>query len=612
MSDQCKSALAPDQSLCAVTHCTAYRETSAMAKYCKCLSYDGSLIPGCTPQGSNFPVEAYNCVNKTTKERRAIKQNECQDLRDQNRDWSWEACFCCCSCFAWGTQITVAPGKRLIVQTIQQGDPVLTSTVEVVNGKPKLNWISRSVTFSDGMAPRADQSAVLLQYGDQGEMTVTLDQPMLMADGRFKSADRLTVNDNLVDREGKPVKLHAVVLGKFTTGFHALTTQNFSEHDTALWCLEANGVVAGDHLVMAMQDDERVKARFVEGHDDLPRIGSVAYAKAHKGGSSTAQLDAKARLIANDAFIPLDEIRNATSPVPYGSSPYMTQKQAGDVALNGTFRSLGETYLVPDFDHLKALFKAFYPKVNFCLNWQDLNPNQFAFNTYCQNTVYLSGQLLRLHGLHKQGLALIMAQGVARFEKSQLTNDSDLNCTGLADYIGTNGVLQTVFYGSWGDWVNPGYQQVMALFTLIEPINQEGHEKCATPSIPCRLDSMQAAIIGEPLPACAGGPVMHSLELDTASWTRFEGALAIRASFNQRLNPILAKVARNYRVTVEETPVYVTLVQMDQSVPWEVWLIFDEPLGAEGLTTLTVSDIRSDNGSTLNPDASSVTVEGTP
>ncbi|MCD7041274.1 hypothetical protein LRQ11_30465 [Pseudomonas sp. MAFF 311095] len=557
-------------------------------------------------------METSNCYNSVTKEQRNITQMACQLLRDEDRNWWWSACFCCCSCFAWGTQIRVATGEYRIVQTIQQGDPVLTSTVAVVNGKPKLNWVSRPVTFSDGMAPSPGQPAVLLQYGDKGELVVTLDQPMVLADGRFKAADRLTLDDKLVDREGKPVKLHAVVLGKFTVGFHALATNDFSQHDPSLWCLETNGVVAGDHLVMAMQDDERVKALFVKGHDDLPRIGSAAYAQTHKGARDTAQLDDKARMIANDAFIPLDEMRNATSPVPYGSSPYMTQKQAENVLINGTFRSLGETYLEADFKYLRTLFNGFYPGINFYLNWQDLHPNQFAFNAYGQDTVYLSGQLLRLHGLHKQGLALIMAQGVARFGKSLSSDDAGLNCTGVADYIGANQVLQTVLYGSWNEWVTPGYAQVQALFALIDPANQIGHEKCATPSIPCRLESMEAAIVGWQLPACAGGPVPHSLELDSASWGRFEGALAILASFNQRLNPVLAKVPRSYQVRVGETLVPVALVQMDQSRPWEVRLIFDEPLAAEGPTTLTVRDIRSDNGSTLNPDASSVTVEGTP
>ncbi|MFC6299981.1 hypothetical protein GNF76_19145 [Pseudomonas sp. CCM 7893] len=612
MTDQCKENLEPGQSLCAVTHCESYRQSSTMARWCKCKNWDGTPIKDCTPMGGNFPVETYNCYNKTTKERKNITQDECQALRDANKDWSWQACYCCCSCFAWGTRITVAPNQYKIVETIQTNEPVLTTTVEVVDGKPKFNWESRTVTFSDGMVPAPFQPAVLLQYGDLGELTVTLDQPMLLSNGSLKSADRLTLDDQLVDRDGNPVKLTAVLLGKYTLGFHALSTQDFSSENFVERYLETNGVIAGEHMVTAMQDDDALAKRFVKGHGSLPRIGSTAYAKTLKGSSGNAQLSAQAREIANEAFLTMDELINSVSVVPYGASPYITQKQAVDVAVNGTFRSMGETFLVAEFGYLKKLFKTFYPDINFFLNWEDVHPNMFAFNAYGQDTVYISGQLLRLKDMYKQGLALIMAQGVGRFVKVSYTDDSGLTCTGLADYFGTNEVLQTVFYGSWGEWVNPGFMQIKKLFALIEPANRVGHEMCSTPSIPCRLESMDAAIIGMPLPPCAGGPVAESLKLESATWTTYEGALAVLVNFSHRLNPLSAKVPANYRLTADESPLPVALVQMDSNVPWQVWLIIDERFKPAGQAILAVQDIRSDNGSTLDPDASSVTVGGTP
>ena len=618
MADQCKQSLEPGQSLCAVTHCESFRETSTMARWCKCKTWDGKPIPDCTPMGGNFPVETYNCYNKSTGERKNITQNECQDLRDKDRDWSWEACYCCCSCFAWGTRITVAPDTYRIVQTIGLGDPVLTTKVEVVGGKPQLTWVSRAVTFSDGMAPAPHQPAVLLQYGDQGELTVTLDQPMLLANGLLKAADRLTTDDQLVDRDGNSVPIHAVVLGKYTIGFHSLTTQDFAQDVHAEWFLETNGVIAGDHMVLAMQDDDAVAARFVKGHSDLPRLGSKAYANARQGTSGNALLTSDAREIANEAFLSMDELINGSSPVPFGSSPYMTQKQAADVAINGTFRSMGQTLLVHDFEYLAKLFKAFFPKVNFYLAWEDTHPNMFAFKAYGQNTVYVSGQLLRLEGMFKQGLAFIMAQGVARFESASYTNDSGLVCTGLADYFGANQILQTVFYGSYGTWVNPGFDQIKLLFALIDEVNRIGHEMCSTPSIPCRLESIEAAIIGMPLPPCAGGPIPHSLKLDSANWTMHEGAVAVEASFSHRLDLTAAKDIGHYRLTYQDDtlprsiPIPLALVQVDIGDPSRVWVIIDGHPTFKGPVTLSVRDLYADNGSTLDPDASSVIVGGTP
>ncbi|WP_152974399.1 hypothetical protein [Pseudomonas asplenii] len=575
-------------------------------------------MPDCTPMGGNFPVETYNCYNKVTKERRNITQGACQDLRDANRDWSWEPCYCCCSCFAWGTRITVAPDTYRIVQTIGLGDPVLTTRVEVVGGKPQLMWVSRAVTFSDGMAPAPHQPAVLLQYGDQGELAVTLDQPMLLANGMLKAADRLTTDDQLVDREGRPVPLHAVILGKYTIGFHSLTTQDFGQDVSAEWFLEANGVIAGDHMVLAMQDDDTVAARFVKDHHDLPRLGSKAYAEGRKDCSGNALLTRQAREIANEAFLSMDELINGTSPVPYGSTPYITQKQAANVAVNGTYRSMGQTFLVHDFEYLAKVFNAFFPKINFYLAWEDTHPNMFAFQAYGQSTVYVSGQLLRLEGMFKQGLAFLMAQGVARFESASYTNDSGLVCTGLADYFGANQILQTVFYGSYGTWVNPGFEQIKKLFALIDEANLIGHEMCSTPSIPCRLESIEAAIIGMPLPACAGGPVPYSLKLESAKWTTREGATAVEASFSHRLDLIAAKDVANYRLTHQHgapegnVQIPLALVQLDINDPSRLWIIVDGHVSGKDPVTLTVRDLYADNGSTLDPEASSVTVGGKP
>lgn len=606
----CQSNIPPGGVICTENHCGTYRQSSVMKQECKCLRWDDKPIPDCTPRGANFPVETGECYNSQTGQREVTTMQTCLDRRDKDRNWSWRACYCCCSCFAWGTRITVGPDTYRVVQSIALGDEVLTTKVTIVDGKPQLNWVSRAVTFSDGMAPSSNQSAVLLQYGDAGELVVTPDQPMLMADGTLKSADRITTDDYLVDHYGAPIKVAAAVLGKRTVGFHSLTTQDFNGPLHPEWFLETNGVVAGDHMVLAMQDADEVAAMYAKGHDDLPKIGTDDYAaNARDAYSINAALSAEAREIATQDFIPLDELLTAHSPVPYGSTPYVTQKQAHDIAVNGTFRGLTETFLVNEFNYFTSLFKAFFPKVNFYLNWEDLNPNMFAFDAYGQQTVYMSGQLLRLNGMFKQGLVMMMAQGVARFQGTSITNDYGLQCTGPSDYNGANQVLQTLFYGDYMPWAFAGYQQIKALFSLINPENRIGHEVCATPSIPCRLETIDAAISGLQLPPCAGGPVIGALKLESAAWTNYENALAIKVEFNLRLRVSSAVTPRNYQLSDKmNSAVVIGLVQVDANDPSASWLIIDGDKPTEALT-LTVKDIVSDNGSTLDPAASSTTVE---
>lgn len=607
--DACQVNIPPGTTLCTENHCSSFRETSTMAKYCKCIGWDGQPIKDCTPQGGSFPVEAGECYNSATGQRLNITMNACQDMRDQDRNWSWRACYCCCSCFAWGTRITVAADTYRSVETIGLDDPVLTTRVRVVGGKPVLDWVSRPVTFSDGMAPAENQTAVLLQYGVDGELVVTPDQPLLMADGSLKTADRVTTDDHLVDLHGEPVAVTAVVLGKRTVGFHSLSAQQFESEEEPGWFLETNGVVAGDHMVLAMQDSDGIAAMFAKGHDALPKIGTDGYAEnARDAVSASAALGRGAHEIVSLNFTPLDELLAVQSPAPYGATPYVTQKQARDIAINGTYRGLTETFLTNEFSYFSSLFKAFYPHVNFFLNWEDLNPNMFAFNAYGQQTVYLSGQLLRLEGMFKQGLAMLMAQGVARFLPSGNSNDSGLLCTGPADYSGANQVLQTLFYGEYMTWATEGYRQVRYLFSLIDPENQVGQEVCSTPSIPCRLETIDAAISGFPLPACAGGPVPGALKLESAVWTSYEDALAIRVDFNLRLRESSALNPRHYTFSGEpHVDVIIGLVQLDSRDPSLVWLLIDGDQPVAGLT-LTVKDVIADNGSTLDPAATSVPV----
>lgn len=608
-NDECKKNLAPNEVLCTDTHCETFRQSSTMAKWCKCLSWDGKKIPDCTPQGGSFAVETGECYNVVTRERLAIPQLSCWDKKKIDANWEWRPCSCCCSCFAWGTRITVAPNAYRVVESIHIEDVILTTRVAIVNGKPVLDWVSRTVTFADGMEPAENQSAVLLQYGEEGELVVTPDQPMLMANGKLKAANRLTTDDYLVDSRGEPVQVTAVVLGRYRVGFHSVTTQEFDSEEEPGWFLEANGVIAGDHMVLAMQDADTIAAMFARGHDDLPTIGSDDYAaSASNAISSAAALSEGAHEIVSIHFTPMDELLASQSPVPYGATSYVTQKQERDIAVNGRFRNLTETFLVNEFKYFASLFKAFNPRVNFYLDWEDLNPNMYAFKAYGQETVYVSGQLLRLHGMLKQGLVMIMAQGAARFLPSDITNDSGLLCTGPADYSGANQILQALFYGDYMKWAVEGFKQIQHLFSLIDPQNRVGYEMCSTPSIPCRLETMDAAISGMPLPPCAGGPVPGALELESATWASYDQALSIQVDFNLRLRTTTAENPRNYRLTDEQnTAVNIGLVQLDARYPSMAWLIIDGDRPTQTLI-LTVRDILADNGSTLDPEATSTVV----
>ncbi|MEN2786780.1 Ig-like domain-containing protein [Sphingomonas qilianensis] len=594
----CETTIGPDEVLCSQTHCNNYQNTSSMKRVCYCLDWKGNKIPNCEVKGDSFPVSTTECYNKATGERRNITPTACDELRDRDKNWGNRTCFCCCSCFAWGTRLAVGPGQTREIQEVGIGETILTGSL----ASGTLEWTPRRVVFSDGTSPAADQIAIVVQYGDGGEIVVTTDQPFLMPDGTLKRADRLTVEDQLVDDSGTAVTINSVWLGKLDIGLHNIAADTGGDTlDGHL--LSVNGIVAGDHTVRVLQSSDEYAAYFASGHDELPVIGSVEYAT--QGGEGTTQFASVARDVQTafrDGFVAMAEVANA--PVPKGAAAFVTPAQATDIRKNGSFRPLGQATNKAEFEYLRKVFSAFYPDIYFRLNWEDQTPNLFAYTENGMKLVYVSGALLRATCVGRDGLAFLMAHGVGRLIGAPPGGARGVACTGQADYFGIGYVFIDVLYGRSSEAGLAALKEIGTLFGFISAENAAGTDRCMNPSIACRLDALNAALAGQELPYCAGAPSIGTLALETAEYIAFEGVPTVVATFSEAVYPGSTNNVVNFQIR-PVAGVLVAGARLDR--PEQVILNVVLPDPPAGTYTLSVSDVLSMEGSTLDPARSSAT-----
>src|ERR1044071_13188 len=92
-------AIDPNARLCDEWRCEQRDTQTQITKFCHCQPPSPPQNP--CPYGANSPVIVYDSPTTT--------------------------CFCCCSCFAYGTPVAAAPGEYRAIETFAVLDPVLAA-----------------------------------------------------------------------------------------------------------------------------------------------------------------------------------------------------------------------------------------------------------------------------------------------------------------------------------------------------------------------------------------------------------------------------------------------------------------------------------------------------
>jgi hypothetical protein len=540
--------------ICPDRHCVDYVSTTpADHALCQCKDMSGQPIPGCPLPSALYPEKAGVCLNiADTTQFNAKSSKAC--IR-QGGSWYPLTCYCCCSCFAYGTLIGVPDGFKAI-EKFHIGDRVLTADLGAGEAL-RLDWSPAKVTFSSGTGPDSHQAAmVYIRHGEVGSLVVTPDHLFLMPEGKLKRADRLAPgNDRLITAQGQPVEIHEISIGEYKGGVHHIATDREFKGDLNGHLLISQGVVSGDFSLQVHAPQLKDKY-FVPDHDQLPKIGAPQYHELHglavgqyrtvvaaavapamSAEAAPAAMDAGADAAqsAQSEAAPVVKASGGgpaqipkprkffvhgqhTAGIPETAAKYLADAQEQDLENNADTYDFSEAGLnAAVVQYVLQLFRGFYPDITFYYDVGRLEANAYAFGQYGRNTVVLPGGMTRIKGLGLEGLSLIVSHLVARLQKSPPRDADGFTSVAMADYYSTT-VLQKIFFGPKSSEVyEAGVKQIQdKVFAHITQDNRAYVGDPYSPTTDTRLDALDAGNSMSYPPEGIGGPTFGGLKVTGA------------------------------------------------------------------------------------------------
>jgi hypothetical protein len=590
----CVDSLGPGHLLCPTDHCDEYQGTSNFHRICNCVDWQGNRVPNCDPKDNLYPVQTGECYNPETKEWRSGTSQACAQL---GLPWYFATCYCCCSCFAASTPVADPQGFRPIGDYLI-GDEVLTA----FRTGDSWTWQPATVQYSNGSpattatGPGVGNLMYLIEYGTKQSVLATPNQLFLLPDGKLRRANQLTPGtDSLVGVNGTPVAIGRISTGFYKGPIHHIATQMVSYGDFSGkidgHLINTNGVVAGDYLLQVFQDTPKMRANLDQ---NAPTIGTDAYrqqnpnlvVKPYVVGTEQEVVGAE---YATPEFFTLHGDSNQSAPA--GALSLFSERQEAmlldpDIAKRG----FSDSTNLHQVSYFTKLFGAFYPDVDIVLDWESVHPNVFGYQDDGKATVLVGGELLRIGALYGPAMAIALGFGVA-------AASIDESSLGRALYDGVSGVLADVLGPYWIETVHAGLQQFSPVLTALAAKETDQTSDDTGLSADCLLAVIDAAVSGDMVPGCAGGDTLALKGAEYADGT-------VRATFNTELDPATANVADNYAVSPGGV---ITGVLLDEKNPTSVSISCELTAGKSYV--LTVLNLTSADGSTLNPLARSAAVK---
>ncbi len=564
-----------------------------------------------------FPVLCFVCYNKSTKKAKYFPSStfieNCTALHNQDANWEFDQCYCCCSCLANDTLVAIPNGFKAI-STITKGENVLAASTEVKGDKLQMNWSSAEVNFSAGTGSTGHQPMMvyIVLEDHLNDLICNMDQVFLLANGKYSKAGKLQPGQQLVNKDGNPVIIQLVSIGAYNGGVHHISTNKPWNKNPDGHLLLAAGVVAGDYTLQlhfsqlpdSMKDDV---------YDTKPSIGTPEYEATHTGKVKRSDVlfefveaDSKSPQIGQRQMVSgLFKTYNVeTSNVPYGAQALFTSEQAVDIVLNGSQAPLSNPIPRTIFNTIEAQLAGFYPEIDFYYDTIDLTPNVYAFEAYGRKVVQVSGGLARMKGFNYEGLFMAMAHGVSCFYGGDPKNVAGYSAVGQADLFAFGVISRQCWIGNpYITYIMTAIDQWQSIFALVSPKHAKGNplDPLNDPSLDCRVKTIQSAAAGGALPECAGGVPLPNIALQKATATSDTDVVL---NFSLAIENDSATNVSNYSLSPNAKVKSATL---DESTGLIVHLKVDLKLGTQ--YTVTVQNLVSILGTGLDPDHVSAAFE---
>jgi hypothetical protein len=469
---------------------------------------------------------------------------------DPNRDGQGRPgyCYCCCSCFGATTPIEVSPGEFSLARDIVDGELVLAAGADL-DWQPRRVESASTWVAQDGLIG----SMYYLRYswtpeggGNAGpeagetwrEVMVSPDHPFLMEDGTIVAVQDLTKKDLRLRRaDGGVADVLVVAQGSLVDDISTIQMEgDFDGTDLTGHLLNTNGIVSADFKVQVWYASghlaDGLTHDFPDDRETIP-VGTPEYEELFPNPAYTAFVEDPSQWPLG--FVPA---QRREINVPATARRYLTDDQARDVRRNGEFRAEGNTYPSRSLLYLFGLARGLYPDVDFLLDWDNRTPNAYTWSAWGRQTIVVTGGMVRLTEMGRDGLWMIVAAMLAY-------GRSEVSCVGEADYAGVAFVSHTV----WDDAlfvtvVDAGLKQVRKLFDLVDDddAGPDPADPCRGPGLDCRLKCYEAALSLFPVPACAQRKPPY-FELQDA---RAISLTSVQLTFSRSLDVPTAETVGNY------------------------------------------------------------------
>lgn len=558
-----------------------------------------------------FPILCAVCHNTATGEYKyfpsASFMDDCGDLHDKDKNWQRGQCYCCCSCLANDTLIAIPDGSKQIY-LLAKGEQVLAASVGSTGGKIQVNWSTAEVNFSSGTDKAGHQPMMVyisMTGKDTHELICNMDQPFLLADGKYTKASKLHPGQQLVDKDGDPVKVELVSIGSYDGGVHHISTNKPWHKNPDGHLLLAGGVVAGDYTLQ-LHFDQLPDSMKEDGYTAKPALGTSEYETVHKGkmkrsealfefvGANLQSQHVGSRQMVSGLF---KTYSVQTANIPYGAQAMFTPEQAADISKNGSQAPLSNPISLALFNTIKAQLAGFYPDIDFYYDTLDVTPNLYAFEAYGRKVVQVSGGLARMQHFNYEGLFMAMAHGISCFYGGDPKNRFGYSGVCQADWLAF-GMISRICWISdpYMTYVSTAIDQWKAIFALVSPEHAKGNpmDPLNDPSLDCRVKTINSAAAGGALPECAGGAPLPKISLQQATATSDSDVML---NFSLAINNDSGTNVSNYTLTPDAK---ITSATLDAATGFIVHLKADMKPGIQ--YTVKVQNLVSILGTGLDPD----------
>lgn len=449
-------------------------------------------------------------------------------------------CYCCCGCFASDTMVATSRQAAKAIREFAIGDEVW-----VAMDADLKTWDTAPVAFSSGTGETPHLNTLIrVRFGDKhkpGSVYANRDQLFLMDDHKLKRCARLVPGkDSLLRPDGTTLPVLDLTAGKYNKGVHHIATTATPSRELAGHLIVANGLVAGDYALQLKDLDRAAPELMVEGHAQMPELGTPEYAAAHPHLTHDAGFAHVEGVDPRDADPQFKPFVASAVEVPEDARSFVTEDQAKDIQANGKRHPSYSDSAKPMVDYLFSLFGGFNPGVVFHYDAGNDLPNAYAFRQFDVLFVVLNGGLARTEVLSLEGIALVLAQALGHLYGGDPKNSQGYSCTGVADFAATAANLPEAFFGQRSTpVVEAGLAQIETLFDLIDLDHRGGRpgDRCTYISIDCRQAALRAGFESQPLPECAGGPSTATLEVVGASAAAGPEGPQVTVTFNEPVDP---------------------------------------------------------------------------